>query len=1019
LYGTIDRLRNYHSHYIHEPGILSFKDLFDTDKTLSQSEFDDAKAWFQKRFDDAKNHLLQSLNNRKEKLTEQKQSVDEEERKIINKKIKQIGGVINDFNKMSLLDDKKHLTVDGQLFIACIFLYKRQAKIILDKWRGLKNIDGYQNTLHTFYTYYSLRENYSINNYNDNLLKFRNITSKLSVLPYSDNPSLSFIYDKVKELNEVNNNEIDEFPEGLNQKIISLEAKLKKDKSENVERELESFKNQLKQKQDLQKRIIPYRKNPVFTQILLQYILDNDLIKDSNNIKIAIKKTYTDSLEYIEKHPELDAKENLTALKNRIKEEKDIEKKHKLIEHIKELKRNFIFKTHNELEELQKIQKLENNDFKPPKGFNFSTKKYNALFQFNIDGNVVNVTIPPDLLLKWIFIHIEKKENTGLEIIQKFVKERVKKLTYTDVDKIYDYYSKKYSGINIKKLLPKSIRHSSHPVDIDLKSKTKNHIENRIKVLEEFISENKQQSKPWKFAAKRKIDVILQYIHFKLMYDVYINRIDTGSEDIEDFIRHKSFNMEDYNTAREYFRFFGRYENDTIHNLDKSKQEYVLPAVIKKMKQENRNLFAYIKEDIDASVSLENLFENVIDKQIKLLSNINKSFDKYKLDDLIRLFKIDKISNKNNVNSLLKTQYVRSFALSDDIISLKDHFIDEWQAFVNKKNDILKSKGKEGNFNYSEFAFARDYLWEIDKPDTNIDFILKKIIPQTGKKLTPTIFKQLLKIKTQELMLWRIAKNYWFKANKKEYLLDTIVSNHNKDAFQEFCFFNKVYNQTLDYPIVIGDRFWNEKNKIKFKKVYDILPDDNKTLSFTIKIPARKYDAKFLMVERKLIKEYVLWHHLDEVIKSNKLPESFDHNDFKQTFNLNNYEDLMKMINKELIQSITDIYQILRAEKKIIDNNKDEYLELLGKKYKDINPITDFYISIKNIDGTVDKYLFDSFVNRANNDEKETAKEYLTLFRNYALHYQLQDPERKKIVLNFLKKINSKLDANEYYVTKD
>ena len=99
--------------------------------------------------------------------------------------------------------------------------------------------------------------------------------------------------------------------------------------------------------------MIPLRKRYVFTDLLLQYLLDNECFP-KENFEIAINKTPTDIQKYYEDNPELDKNENLSALKDRIKEETDPEKKENLREHFKELKRNFIFRTPSELSALLK-----------------------------------------------------------------------------------------------------------------------------------------------------------------------------------------------------------------------------------------------------------------------------------------------------------------------------------------------------------------------------------------------------------------------------------------------------------------------------------------------------------------------------------------------------------------------------------------------------------------------------------------------------------------------------------------
>ena len=67
LYYTLEQLRNYHSHHVHEPGINNFEDLIEYEKELDQDELNRAKDWFSERFLGAKNHLIKSLELKKTK----------------------------------------------------------------------------------------------------------------------------------------------------------------------------------------------------------------------------------------------------------------------------------------------------------------------------------------------------------------------------------------------------------------------------------------------------------------------------------------------------------------------------------------------------------------------------------------------------------------------------------------------------------------------------------------------------------------------------------------------------------------------------------------------------------------------------------------------------------------------------------------------------------------------------------------------------------------------------------------
>lgn len=751
-------------------------------------------------------------------------------------------------------------------------------------------------------------------------------------------------------------------------------------------------------------------------------------------------------MEYFKIHENLNIKENLNVLKDKLKNETDPEKKNILREHLKELKRNFIFKKTSEIKELEKPrEKIEKNGDKTliePIGFQFTIKKHNALFQFDFNGSIYNITIPPELLMKWVVIHLENGNNIYEDLERYFIFHIKNSKHGKSIEEIKNQHQQKFPEVPLSKILPRSIRgYKEEPDSNFLKDKTLEYIKDSIKRLNDFSDENRLQAKPWKFASKRKIDTILHYLHFMLKYDVYINKIDLEGETETDYIRHRMFNMNTYNTAREFFRYFGRYENNTIHELDKPQEKLVLPEKVNMLKYEYAHLFKYIEEDIKISNSLEDLFQFVINKQHTRLIKFKKKFDKYDVNDLVKLFKINKISVPDEIEKLLQEgHYARSFAVSPDIISLKEKMKAQWEEFKNKKIEELKERGIDASkFYYSEYAFIREILWKKDTPATNIDFIFKNIIDlkakfENQKKLPPTVYKLLLELKTQELVLWNIAKSYWKKIDGNDYIIAELEGNAGSKWFQEFCTFNKVYKKVLDYKIIIDDEFWrSDKNKQKFKNIYQLLPPNEKdggkkkALKFTIKVPASKYDNKFLGVEKDLIIEYVLWNHFDYNANEIILPERLPVREFKVTLDLNNYEDMMKMVNRELIESINDIFSLLRAEKRIVEKSREKYFYLLEKKYEDIDPLKTFHLTITNKPGEKDIDMFNEFVDLVNSlnsdtltdEEKETIKDYLVNFRNYSLHFHLQDPERKAAVKKFLEWINNskKYEIKSEYFT--
>lgn len=1069
LYGTIERLRNYHSHYIHEPGVLTFEDLFKSDGTLTTEDFNEAKEWFHKRFNDTHNHLTQSLKNRKEKLENEETNLDKTKSKQIDKVLKSFQYI------MFLNEDEKTLSLEGQLFIACMFLYKRQAKAILDKWRNVKEPEGYENTKQTFFTYYCLSEKYSINNFNDNLLKFRDITSKLSTIPYNKNSNLEFVYEKIRDINNQTYDAIEKLEKkddpqnkkatpkeySTNNKIAEL-LKVKKDQRdtlidilktvqkgkfkkalENINLEIEELEsknnestNILSPLEKIKSKIMPIRKRYIFTKVLLQYIIDNELIA-LDNFKIAIKKTNTDVLEYYEEHKAiLDKNKNLTFLKNKIKElEKGSAERIILNEHLKELKRNFVFKTPTELKKLTEPIEIYDNEKNyvrhEVKGYDFSLKKKNALIQYQYGAgknDVANINLSSQLLLKWVFIHLTTGENKGFSIIKNFIKDHIERLTKKGITSevlVSSFYKNPQNKRLIGKVFPTSITNNSNEKGVVPIEKIKRHIGNRIESLKKFYHTNTLQAKPWTYESKSKIDTVLNYMHFCLLNDVYKNEIHTSSDykTQEDFIRHNYFNMTTHNIASEYFRYFGRYQNN---NLNAKEHEYSL-QVINTLKTEYKICFGYVERQIEYSKSLEELFNSVIKNYIEKLESIQNSLQSYTTLQLIPILKINTRSNTDNVNKMLSDHfYVKSFALSPEIISIKEVCKEEWDNFKRKKEKSLNGKP----FNCSDFAFIRNHLEGIDNVKTNIDYMLTHIVPLTKVKRIPnTAFKQLLKLKTEELILWNIAKSYWKKASDgKAYKFSASEKNISNPNYQLFCTFNKVYNRVLDYEIVIDKNFWFTKkgNPTSEQKRFNLIIQEkpevlDTKLVFTVRVPARKYDNKFLSVETKLIKEYCLWNHFNFESNTIELPKEYEYinnNKVKTIYNLQEYEDLMKIIYKELKKSVNDIGLILSSEKKIIDAKQADFMDVISEKYKNESEIKDFYLALTNDKCKYDIALFNEFLNKIDNNTftKTQIEEYLVSFRNFALHYQLQDPKRREIISLFLSKYNNykKASKNDY-----
>ena len=1127
LHATVDTLRNYHSHFVHEPTILSFEDYFQVDSKLSKTELEDAKNWFKKRFKDAQEHLLSSLQTRLNLLNS-----DEQTNLIKTKgRIKQLEEVIEDFKHLYFLNKDDKLSLNGQLFIACMFLYKRQAKIILERWRKVKEPQGYQNTLHTFYTYYSLSERYSLQNFSDPLLKFRDITSKLSNIPSSTNPQMQFIYHKIKELNEntyvkiekddelnelnnkkvklqnsnknhdwvdrkiagINNLGFDlkdtkkllkkakeelkvkkMFIDDINNTIQDYTGKARKIAEKNIKktlREIQPIEEKIKELEQYSVRneVIPIRKRHILTPILLQYLLDNKLFSDK--MEIAIKKTPSDRIKYFEDNEYINIKtDNLVEIKNRKKilktkieknpDAKLIKEYNALKENFKELKRNFVYKTPKELEKLQEpSDKTLNKGTKYEKtiteviGFRFAVKTNNAqvLYKHN-DNVIIPLTLSPDLLLKWVFIHLNNSTNGGRDSIVHYIENHIKRLleNSNDVESVVkDFIINRYdelrnlnlsitelvqkykildqknypNSLNLNNVFPRHIMDvlNLRPNKISNEEKVANRLKVRITNLKNFKDRNLKYDKPFTKESKEKIDTILEFIHFSLLYDVYQNNIHKKTEyDEKTFIRKTYFNISSYNVAREYFRFYGRYENNTILH----KEDFVRPERVKQLKNLHKHCFNYIETDIAKSKSLEKLFNAVIDKFIIKLIDLQTNYNS--VSNINKILKIDTEESIDKVNENLKLNFLDHLALGHNVISVKDVLKDEWKGFENNRANKLK----KGN-NFSDFSFIRRTLENTDngKLKTNIDYIFQVILPQTDEiknnkgKIKPTVFNKLLKMKTEELILWNIAKSY--RANFNISDIHNDVTKNTDETFQLYSTFNKAYKMDLEYTIVIDkDTFWkDEYNKQRFSKVIEsnqgIL---NKTLKATIKVPAKRYDNKFLKVESELIKEYLLWNHYNAEKNEIIIPKEYKYymlnskmevDSKTRTYKLQEFDDLMKVIYRDLKMSLTYIGEILRAEKKLLqisDNNMDIIKTLLQDRYLNEKPIRSFFLPFKKIKN--------AFKDKSNNQLIYVSK-YISQFRNNALHYQLQDPERKKDIIKLLRIINGELaNATEEEFTR-
>lgn len=968
LFKAVELFRNYHSHYIHDPSILSFENYLDELETqknggkkkanLTSDEFEDVKNWIKYRFDDARDHLKHSF---AKKSPENRKNIDEVKGKL---------------SKLDFLYNK-NISYDGQMFFACMFLNKRQAKVVLNKWFDYQLAD-YEHSLNTFFTYFCLKESYSINNYHDYLLKFRDILAKLTNFPYHSNPGLQPIYSVIDKKNKAVNEEA----ELIEAQIIDQKSAIIRTVG-NAKMKLKAELDILKEdKKTLLKKIIPYRKKSFLTSALLGYIIDNKLL--TPEFKVAIKKSPVDIEEYYELNGD-DLRDDegnnisLNALKDKIKAADTKEIRIRLLNHFKELKRNFVFVSASEMYNWNEIDYFETETYEDsdtetknlslsgskPVDYRFTVKEKNALFHYTNTktGDTINLHFSPQLLIKWVFAHLHgsgKKKNEGLEKIKSVVDDYMEKVSSgkTSSEIVADFSK----NLNLHYLQPSKVFSSSilknqQDEPVNSSEQITNNLVLRLNRLKNFVDENNRTARPFKFKAKEKIDLIFEYLNFRLLFDVYqMGKARNQNISETDFIRHNSFSVDNYNIAREYFRYYGRYADLSILEIDQKAYKKV-----GMLKSQYKLIFSYIKHAEQSSRSLEQLFSIIMNEYITRLTEFKKQVPND--SNKMKILKMDAVSVTGHVNDLIKGKfYLHNLCLHPDIINLKTMFPGEWRDFA------LKFETCKNKF-FSEYAFIRNELQNLDNVKTNIDFFYKEIYKDTfDKKLPTAVARNLQKMKTEELILWNVAKFYWKKASGAEY-----ISNWDGDmespVFQEFCSFNKAYTKDLQYPITIDQNFWNSERG-RNRKRFDVLLNQHKnlsseTLTFTIQVPARRYDNRFLAVEKKLIEEYCLWNCYHEG---------------KITLEDNHFDKIMHLIYAQLRKSLEIISNLLAAEKLLIDKERDFIRKKLAEKYNENTELTSFFLSFNEISGL--------FVNLG-----IQSQQILENVRNAAMHYQLQDPE--------------------------
>lgn len=1017
LFNVLTRVRNYHSHFVHEPGILFFQDLFLNQTNISDEDFEEVKEWLIDKFESVKKHLIGSIEKGKSKLD----PIDEE-------KNIEISRTLEYFKKLRFNTNSGKVTHEGFLFFACMFLTKKQSKMILEKWPEFRVINGYENSIKTFFSYYCLSENYSINNENVNLFRFREIAAKLSSIPIDSNPQMARIYKKIRELNLP---KFEELNAGKTQ-IVEYKKKIKKEKE--FFKEISSNRNLTKEQKALNKKeiqdkidnyeteikilhdqseqaIVPTKKSYVITGTLVQFLIDNQFLKELNGVKwkVAVKKQPEDHIEYFENNRDyIDKEKSLTFLKSQIKAENDSEKKAILKKHLKELKRNFKF--------------INISDLKDDSQLLINRK--NAMFSLQV-GNFkpITVILPPDLLKKWVFLQLfddsKTESNKGQKIVEGYVKKYLfsilsegranrinSKLVLDDFSKEYKWI-KNFDSIGKVKAFPRSIYKAASlfkEKELHLKESILHKIELKKTEILNLKLQNEMHPKPWKFASKKKIDIILDFIHHDFLNETYSNSLINSKtqENIDAYIRHSAFSIDDYDVAREFLRFFGRYKNNTIVE-GTGEYEY---SKVKSFLSTYQYYLSSIEQELIASGSLEELFLAVTSKWLKTLDDMKTRVEnnKYNEKAFIKTFKIRIGESSKETENALATRSVSNLCIPDELFQLKEHFESEWQETITKNPKV------------SEFALMRMSLAKSNPYNTNADYIYQKILPHCSfekGKLPITINQILLRIKNEELLMMEMARYYWKQANGADLNISNLTLGDNSDDYYQFTPYNKLYKTVVEFPLKIDLKSLVTKDKIEKYASFKLLNEfEYKLLAANIKnikirVPANRFDNKFISSETKLMGDYILWYEKDKLLSGQVV---FD------------YDDLENGIMRQLGRSIYFIQLVLFAEQLLVKQKINDVKEAIkvkyNREYEAKDKIVDFYLDFKDklivkdlriiVEEALEKQCLKEEIKKYNkghrlsNEEKKyalkkaaqlkpLASDYLLLFRNYSLHYKLQD----------------------------
>ncbi|MFZ1529784.1 MAG: hypothetical protein WAT19_13590 [Ferruginibacter sp.] len=945
IYKSLKELRNFHAHIIHQPGPVSFTDAYidetRTGNKPSQAEWELVKKWLEERF----NYALEVCRERLKR--------ERDENELSEEEADQIEKVESRLKKLLFTKHTGELSDDARLFLACMFLRKSDAHFFIKKWTGAKKSDGYFKELHGFYSFYSVRDKKSLKIYDQNLLQYRKILGLLSSVAVTDSEAMMPVYRVINENNDVLRKEIYSFRRNEAKALSGLENtrlsyKEKKERRETITAECKAKISHLQQK------IVPLRKDACHTRIYLQYLWDMGLLE---GFSVALQKPNEERRRQLEQFGYEDVP--LEQFKIKMKTCSEPQQKTSMRAAYKTLKKNFYFYTVPAKPGITEPY--------------FCIKKRNAFFNIEaeIEGKkeMVTLSVSPDFLLKWVFlsVHIALKAPLVKELLQEYVQNYLCQMAAGNFDNM--------PHIQKNKQFPFSLR--VNPADLTKKIKEissaayiQQHIAQKIKDLEHFKNVNDLKPAPWKFASKRKIDTVLEYNHIKFLFLKYSESPDACAKELIDEIRHQGLNEMEYMDVYDMLRAFRTEKPNLLQYIKTNKLDY----------------FTALWTVLESSRRIEDIFTETVQRFLGFLKSIKVNEANKKLYS--RLFKIH-IPPETNEEA--RKVFRRSIGIPAELLNITTYLNE------NERN-ILRAKhaGKKWVCR-SDFQYIRSLLMRLN-PYTNSDFIFKQVLPHVlkqkitkkleGPAIKTTLINQLNKIKTEELILWEIAKWYRNAAINTGEFTDISAPLRSTLSKAEL---NHINSPVFDQAYTLQNPFYT-LNNANIEKAVNVTDSTGKNRRYMIEIKAHKFDDEYLYYENAYQKDYLLqvnWPLGKRI----------------------NYEDINKEIKNEIANSLTDVYLLLCAESHLAKTGYDSQWAPYLKEKFDTKKWDGCYVKFGfengNDSGSVNnneigKKLYDQLLTGYPALMREITWPDFLKYRNRALHHNYIAPKLKNALRHAL-----------------